>query len=653
MDIKLVNSINFKSKVPTNLKLTKSQYAIANAYTNKESRIVQTQYETLPTAIQAAMSLQRGDSNKFKTWDVLQKAFFDNDIIKTFSSQDETLFQKVSQLLKNNIIENFVKAGLSLEKMLFLLNPKDKNLQEQLNETFVKYNLQEINDNGDRIINQIKNSLTQNEELEILRKISTQNSKGWDSKTKNYAQFLSNVLNKLVPQAESLSTMEKASLFKLMSIVHFDVSNLDNKIAQKYEELINSTINKKELLNYADEPSWTTEQVNNFYLQNKYKILKSIILLDTPPLNSQLDHKIDKFSRTINIVDKISNDEQLTKLLYECNQKIKYPEDKIKLVELIKGFIDLKETDKLKTELDIINTNKKIDITMLNNLAKKYLTLLTNISNTNSRNVDISLIHTIPSAITRFNELFMPEYRFYLINLIQTISDDITDSKMNYLKFINNNKTEIGLANQDTNKQFLNSNLNFNTWINYNKKDEFRNNTTNENMSVSVWQRNVGYDLFQGNYSGICVATNGKNAFGSVDALLNTNVQIIEIKNDKKTIGNAYTYWATDPNSRLVFVIDGVTLDRKYQNDESIKQNLLRYAYKYAHDVKGDDDFLLYAGDHYNSISMDEYQFKTVPLQILGNTGNRKYYLDSLKNKKYVTIDGENTYLADVREIKI
>ena len=172
-------------------------------------------------------------------------------------------------------------------------------------------------------------------------------------------------------------------------------------------------------------------------------------------------------------------------------------------------------------------------------------------------------------------------------------------------------------------------------------------------MSVSVWQRNVGYDLFQGNYSGICVATNGKNAFGSVDALLNTNVQIIEIKNDKKTIGNAYTYWATDPNSRLVFVIDGVTLDRKYQNDESIKQNLLRYAYKYAHDVKGDDDFLLYAGDHYNSISMDEYQFKTVPLQILGNTGNRKYYLDSLKNKKYVTIDGENTYLADVREIKI
>ena len=73
--------------------------------------------------------------------------------------------------------------------------------------------------------------------------------------------------------------MEKASLFKLMSIVHFDVSNLDNKIAQKYEELINSTINKKELLNYADEPSWTTEQVNNFYLQNKYKILKSIILL--------------------------------------------------------------------------------------------------------------------------------------------------------------------------------------------------------------------------------------------------------------------------------------------------------------------------------------------------------------------------------------
>lgn len=171
-------------------------------------------------------------------------------------------------------------------------------------------------------------------------------------------------------------------------------------------------------------------------------------------------------------------------------------------------------------------------------------------------------------------------------------------------------------------------------------------------MSVGVWQRNVGYDIFQGNYSGICVATNGKNAFGSVDALLNTNVQIIEIKNEKKTIGNAYTYWAKAPNSQTpVFVIDGITLDRKYQNDECIKQNLLKYALQYASEVIGEHNVVLYIGEHYNSIFIDEYQTQTIPLQIIGNTGSRKYYLDSLANQKYVHIDGIKSYDADVRHI--
>lgn len=47
MNIKSISSTNFKSKVPTNLKLNRSQYAIANAYTNKESNIVKAQYESL------------------------------------------------------------------------------------------------------------------------------------------------------------------------------------------------------------------------------------------------------------------------------------------------------------------------------------------------------------------------------------------------------------------------------------------------------------------------------------------------------------------------------------------------------------------------------------------------------------------------------
>lgn len=172
------------------------------------------------------------------------------------------------------MIANFIQSSLNLEKTLFLLNQEDTNLQEKIDYTFKKYDLNKINEQGNEIINQIEKCRAQEEELEILREISTLNPADWNDTTKNYAQFLSNVIDKIVPQAKNLKTVEKASLFKLMNIVQFDVSNLGVKIGQKYDELIDSTINKKELLNYADEPVLTNEQINDFYTQNKCKIMK-------------------------------------------------------------------------------------------------------------------------------------------------------------------------------------------------------------------------------------------------------------------------------------------------------------------------------------------------------------------------------------------
>ena len=42
---------------------------------------------------------------------------------------------------------------------------------------------------------------------------------------------------------------------------------------------------------------------------------------------------------------------------------------------------------------------------------------------------------------------------------------------------------------------------------------------------------------------------------------------------------------------------------------------------------------------------------KTLPIKILGSTGERKYFLDSMTGSKYIPINGEDSQIVDVRAL--
>lgn len=546
--------------------------------------------------------------------------------------------------------------GVDLESALFNVNPINPDLNKNLDNIFSQYDISEIKNAGDKLISIAKTNLLKEKELEILDKIIENEPCDFDEETQNYSQLIQKTFDSLLQENNSLSLSEQAQIFKLINILNINANDLQKNIIPKYLESNNLAKNKINLLNYADEEPYTDEQVNFYYRKNQFKILKSIILIDSAPLNGQLDHKIDKFTRTIGIIDEITKDKNLTKLVHLISQKIKYPELKTKLIELAKGFIDLEKIDFFEKLMENMSTNTKFSYDDLSKISLNYLNLLLRkSSDIDAKNFNLQCASTIPAMIDRLNTLEMNKYQKYLVELLSTISKTQTDSIENYSNYIHDNNNEIGKANLKTKENFVMNGLDFEKWLNFDKTKSFAEKDTNENLQLSIWKRNVGYDIFQGNYSGICTATNGKNAFGAIDGLLNEAVQIIEISNKDKTIGNAYTYWAIEPKSKnAVFVIDGVTLDRKYQDNESIKENLISYAMDYATAVKGDTNFKYFMGDHYNSINMNEFSQKTLPLVILGNTGNRKYYLDSITNgkSKYVQLNGQNLHFVDIRVLK-
>lgn len=446
---------------------------------------------------------------------------------------------------------------------------------------------------------------------------------------------------------------EKLEVLKFADLTNYNAKAIKDELNSKYQEVLLNAKSKKGILNYADEKKWDNNDVENYFDNNAVKITKAIMLTDTPSLNFQLDRKIDKITKILSNIDILPQNYEFLTLIKEVISKTTAPEDKTKILDFYNGFEKLNKTSIFTNEINALNNNKKVSSKDLSEIGIKYLKYLSGNPELNSRNFASEYTCTIPAMLDRLEMLNMNEHKDILLDLISTISSSREQSTKNYNDFLFDENSEIGKSNIKTKHDFIQNNLNYDKWLHYDKEQQFLDDKTGEKLRLNVWDRNIGFDLFQGNYSGICIATNGKNAFGAIDSLINTPVQIIEIANNKKTIGNAFVYFANNPlTQKKAFILDGISLDRDYENSENIKNNLLNYAYEYASEVNGDDNFEFYAGDNYNSIDLSKFKEAHPALTPIGNTGSRKYYLDSMSDKKYVSIDGKKTYQVDVREIR-
>lgn len=139
---------------------------------------------------------------------------------------------------------------------------------------------------------------------------------------------------------------------------------------------------------------------------------------------------------------------------------------------------------------------------------------------------------------------------------------------------------------------------------------------------------NVGYSLFLGNYASCCTALGSSigNDFAAPRYIMDKFISAIEVLDDKTPVGNTMCYFAK-VDGELAFVLDNIELQTKYQNNDRIRDAIIKAAENICKSV-GKPDLPIYAGPYRHKVDLSGNEFKEHKLKILGSTDGEDTYLD-------------------------
>ncbi|MEM4648117.1 MAG: hypothetical protein QXO12_02315, partial [Candidatus Pacearchaeota archaeon] len=152
-------------------------------------------------------------------------------------------------------------------------------------------------------------------------------------------------------------------------------------------------------------------------------------------------------------------------------------------------------------------------------------------------------------------------------------------------------------------------------------------------LEIRVWQREPGYDIFQGNYTHCCVAVENFNRGAILDYLIDTNLQVVEIRDkiEDKTIAQTWLFLAKDNHNNLNLILDNVEINSDYSALEpQIRENLFKYIQEYAK-AFGKDKIkrILLGGSSYNDVETKGLNSISLTLTKLAGSPRKTEYLDA------------------------
>ncbi len=149
----------------------------------------------------------------------------------------------------------------------------------------------------------------------------------------------------------------------------------------------------------------------------------------------------------------------------------------------------------------------------------------------------------------------------------------------------------------------------------------------NIDVTIKMWDRDPQHDIFQGNYSTCCIGLGNGNGSAMPHYLMNTSYNMIELVDNKtgKTIGNALCFFVKGTDGKPKFIIDNIEINNANKSSNEIGLNLrsaiAEYASKVAKDVTGNDDTLIYMGQSYNDVPIDDLNSTSQNISFLGDVG--------------------------------
>ncbi len=166
-----------------------------------------------------------------------------------------------------------------------------------------------------------------------------------------------------------------------------------------------------------------------------------------------------------------------------------------------------------------------------------------------------------------------------------------------------------------------------------------------ENIDVKVQKVNmndVKYALCLGNHSHCCTALGSQsNEWTAPLYVLNKCISAIEVIANGEPVGNTMIYMAK-VNGELSLVLDDIELQAKFQNNDKIKNMIIKYAQQLCEEV-GKPNIHIYAGPGLHKVDMTKYKYiENATMEIIGKTME--------DGGVYLDFDGEQHDIGDIVE---
>jgi len=155
-------------------------------------------------------------------------------------------------------------------------------------------------------------------------------------------------------------------------------------------------------------------------------------------------------------------------------------------------------------------------------------------------------------------------------------------------------------------------------------------------LQIKLWDRQPGYDIFQGNYTHCCIAVENFNRAAILDYLVDTGMNVIEVKdmNTNQTIAQTFVFMAENQEKETIAILDNIEINNDYRGlADAIRQQLFAYIADFVGALVKDprqkiDTVLL--GTAYNDVGTEDLLSRTEVIKKIGGPGPQgTQYLDS------------------------
>lgn len=225
-------------------------------------------------------------------------------------------------------------------------------------------------------------------------------------------------------------------------------------------------------------------------------------------------------------------------------------------------------------------------------------------------------------------------------------------SKGTFKSFISDPNNIHGAANIETERLFQKSGLNYEQWGKGPEEQTFS--VGGKSYKIKLWNRIPQESLFNGNYTTCCTALDGSNGGSMANYLLNTAINVVEIKDSKgQVIGMSRCYMA-EIEGKKALIMENIEVNNNYNKELSANggiidfaNNIFEYMKDFA-DIVGGDGTPVYMSTSYHKIGDAPFeQFKTTTgdVSLIGSISKSEIYLNTYKG--YVKIDNlKNRYAS-------